>query len=247
VKHYIYIDVVIFTVLVSIKLLALNFMIGGMIDMKPALFISVIGSVLMLAGLMTLLPQKPRLLVLFLLDCFISFVTFADTLFYRYFSDVLSMPILTQASNVSSVKSSVFSLIHIGDLGLILDIIIAIPVIVLVLRKHSSVRNGFFRRLAATAITIVLGFVMAYSGVAILLKSQPSIFKSFYDRVYIVQNIGLLNFHAIDAYKFAQGQEKVGKPVTEAEKEQIKQFLLDKKHKLPQNPRYYGEGKGKNI
>lgn len=246
-KYRPYIDIIIFVAVLSLKFISLNFMIGGFMDMRPALLISVIGSVLMLAGPFMLLPLKPRLILLLLADLGVSFIIFADKLFYRYFSDVLSMPVLTQASNVSSVKSSVFSLIHGADIGLLIDILIAIPLIVLLFKRGSQQKGKFVKRLASGAVSLVIGFSLAYLGTAILLKSQPQIFKSFYDRVYIVQNIGLANFHAIDAYKFVQGRKNADEPATEAEKQEIKQFLLNKKQQEPGAPALFGEGKGKNL
>lgn len=78
-KYRPYLDIIIFVAVLSLKLISLNFMIGGFMDMRPALLISVIGSVLMLAGPFMLLPLKPRMILLLLADLGVSFIIFAKT------------------------------------------------------------------------------------------------------------------------------------------------------------------------
>ncbi|MGE5631303.1 MAG: LTA synthase family protein, partial [Caulobacteraceae bacterium] len=246
-KNNINIEIAVFSMLVIAKLLLFNQMVESSSIKNIALIASVAGTVLMLLCWTSLIPRPLRIAVLYLVDCGATFIIISDLLFYRYFNDIISMPVLTQASNVSSVKSSVTSLVHGFDVVFVLDIIV-LPFVMFFRRK---VRRIIYSKYTARVLRFVAVFAAGAAlfafGMTSLLKSQPNILKSFYDRVYIVENIGLLSFHSIDAYNFIATKDKGKMPLTEDEKNEVKDLLLQKKSQQPANPKYFGAGKGKNL
>lgn len=240
-------EVVLFFILISVKLLLFNEITESGSLRNIALIASVAGTVLVLVCWTILLRKTLRLPVLYIMDCGVTFIIIADMLFYRYFCDVLSMPLITQASVVSSVKSSIFNLIHLTDFIFVLDLVI-ILILYFAGRTTRAGRNSSYGRLVLRfAFALVIGLGLSGYGISTLLKSQPTIFKSFYDRVYIVQNIGLLSFHGIDAFKFLQSRDGKAQPVTEAQKKEIVSFLEEKKNSSEKPQVLFGAGKGKNL
>lgn len=240
-------ETVMFFILIMIKLLAFNVVIEKSSIANIALVASVLGTVLILVFWTSLVPRTVKLALLYIIDCSVTFVIIADLLFYRYFTDVLSMPVITQASVVTSVKSSIISLLHISDIIFVLDLLI-IPFVLVAaskLKKNDNIAYG--KRIICSVFTFAIGFVLCSYGVSDLLKSQPGILKSFYDRVYVVQNIGLLSFHSIDAFKFVKSKDKEALPVSEDKKKEIKEFFKAKKAGQKPDPELFGEGKGKNL
>lgn len=240
-------EISLFFIVIAAKLLLFNGILESRSIVNIALLASVAGAVMLLVYWTNLIPGKVRLPLLYIIDCGVTFIIIADMLFYRYFSDVLSMPVISQASAVTSVKSSVLSLVHVYDLIFILDLVI-IPF--LVFNGHKPGRNvkaGYVKRVAASIFALAIGFGLCSYGVSNLLKTQPNIFKSFYDRVYIVQNIGLLGFHSIDAFKFVKSKDKEALPVSEDGRKELKEFFRLKKADQPSNPKLFGTGKGKNL
>ncbi|HWR60211.1 MAG TPA: LTA synthase family protein [Clostridia bacterium] len=240
-------EVVLFFLLISVKLLLFNEITEGGSLGNIALIASVAGTVLVLVCWTILLRRALRLPILYIIDCGVTFIIVADMLFYRYFSDVLSMPLITQVSVVSSVKSSIFNLIHVTDMFFILDLVVILFMYFAGRLTRAGKSSSYGRHVIRFAFALVIGLGLSSYGVSVLLKSQPDIFKSFYDRVYIVQNVGLLSFHSIDAFKFIQARDESAPPVTEEQKQEIKGFLDEKKNGAKEPPVLFGAGKGKNL
>lgn len=240
-------EVILFFILISVKLLLFNELTESGSILNIALVASVAGTALMLVCWTNLLNGRLRLPILYILDCIVTFIIVADMLFYRYFSDVLSMPVITQASVVTSVKSSIVSLLHLSDILFVLDLVIILVMYIAGRMTVAGKRTGYGKMVARFAFALVIGLGLSGYGVANLLKTQPSILKSFYDRVYIVQNIGLLSFHGIDAFQFIKSRNEEAPPVTEEQKIELKQFLSDKKAVQKKDPALFGIGKGKNL
>ena len=240
-------EICLFFVVIALKLLVFNGMMESGSITNIALVASVVGTVLMLVSWTNLVPRTVRLPLLYLMDCAVTFIIISDMLFYRYFTDVLSMPVLAQASVVSSVKSSVVSLLHLYDLMFALDLLIIPFVFIIGKRVNWFSSIGYGKRIIRFTAAFIIGLGLCSYGILNLLKTQPSILESFYDRVYIVQNIGLLSFHSIDAFRFVKSKEEKSLPVTGENRSEIREFLTDKKADLPQNPELYGVGKDKNL
>lgn len=240
-------EVVLFFILISVKLLLFNEITESGSLRNIALVASVAGTVLVLVCWTVLLRRKLRLPVLYIMDCGVTFIIIADMLFYRYFCDVLSMPLITQASVVSSVKSSILYLLHASDFIFILDLIIIVILYFAGKLTRTGKSSSYGRLVLRFAFALVIGLGLSGYGISTLLKSQPTIFKSFYDRVYIVQNVGLLSFHGIDAFKFIQSRDEKAQPVTEEQIQEIFSFLEAKKNSSEKPPVFFGAGKGKNL
>ena len=240
-------EITLFSIAIITKLLLFNMMLNKRSITNPVLHVSIIGAVFMLFSWTTLISKKLRVVLLYIADGLVTALIIADLFFYRYFSDVISMPVLTQASNVASVKSSVISLFHSYDIVFLLDLVI-IPAILYFNRGTAKpAPRKLSTRLARFAISLVVGITLYGGGIASLLKSQPDIFDTFYDRIYIVQNIGLLGFHSIDAFKFVKSVGKDEVVLSENEKDEIAEFILNKKNQVPAEPKLFGAGKGKNL
>lgn len=240
-------DVFLYYIFITAKLLFFNSIIDGAGIGNIPLIASVAGTVLLLVFWANLLPGKVRLTLLFMLDCAVTFIIIADLLFFRYFSDVLSMPVLAQASVVTSVKSSILNLLHASDLIFAADLSFLPFVSVKAGRLNKKRKAGFGKRIICVLSALVIGIGLCSYGVSELLKTQPEIFKSFYDRVYIVQNIGLLSFHSIDAFQYIKSKDKSELSVSEDTKKEIAEFLKEKKSEQPSSPKLFGIGKGKNL
>ncbi len=245
-RSFVACDILLFIGIFLLKLLLFNWFIDGGIA-SVALFASVLGAVLILVCWTHLVPGKLRLVLLYIIDCVVTFVIIADTLFYRYFSNVISMNVLAQASVVTSVKSSIISLLHVSDVIFVPDILIIPFVLLMGNKSEGSVDISYGKRIVSSLFALAMGFMLCSYGILNLLKTQPDIFKSFYDRVYIVQNIGLLSFHSIDVFKFVESRDKAALPVSEEKIKEIGEFLKGRKAEQPLNPKHHGIGKGKNL
>jgi len=240
-------EIALFSAIVIAKLLLFNQLLDKSSIMNIPLIASVVGSVIMLLAWTSLLPSVPRIAALYIINCCTSFIILSDLYFYRYFSDVISMPVLMHASNVASVKSSVVSLFHGYDIIFVIDLLI-LPIIYKSKRKEIKIcPQKLSMRLLCFAASAAIGVSLICYGTAVLLKSQPGIFKSFYDRVYIVQNIGLIGFHGADAYAYLKSGDNRKSVLPEEQKQQVMQYIAERKSHIPGDRKLFGAGKGKNL
>ncbi|MCU6707586.1 LTA synthase family protein [Paenibacillus sp. J5C_2022] len=80
------------------------------------------GAVLLIASWTLLLPTRGRLLSLIGLNALLSALLYADVIYYRYFQDLITVPVLAQLSQVDSLGDSIKTLLGWNDFLLLADI-----------------------------------------------------------------------------------------------------------------------------
>ena len=229
------------------KLIYFNKLIGGKVSSIVELIISLFGAFMILHFLTPLLKKKRRIIYLIFINIIITFLILSNLLFYRYFNDIITLPIITQISMVGSVYSSVLNLIHFSDVLFIADSLFYVPLFKNI-RKETQYKTGIKNISIGISVGLLItGFLLSYYGVYLLDKKQPKILTTFYDKSYIVHHIGLINYHAIDAFKFIKEEVGRNKSLMEDEIIKIKDWFKQKKLSAPDNPKYFGVGKGKNV
>ncbi|MFD2925967.1 LTA synthase family protein [Halobacillus naozhouensis] len=123
-----------------------------------------------------------------------SLVLYINLLFYRNFTDFITIPVLFQGNNAADLTTSIFTLIHLGDLLLFADVVI---IWILTSKKTMDLSVNFSKsgKIAATAVT----FLMLSGNVALAELERPMLFVRAFDREYLVKNIGVYNYHMYDA------------------------------------------------
>ncbi|WP_163540031.1 LTA synthase family protein [Gracilibacillus sp. YIM 98692] len=123
-----------------------------------------------------------------------SLILYFNIVFYRNFSDFITIPLLFQGSNAADLGSSVLGLVEWWDIALFLDVI----VVWYAAKKYGDnlllQANKRYKRLAF-ALSIIL-LVVNY-GLAQI--ERPQLLQRTFDREYLVKNIGVFNYHIYDA------------------------------------------------
>lgn len=167
-------------------------------------------------------------------------IIYFNLVFYRSFTDFLTIPQLFQTSNVGDLGSSILSLIKIYDLLFFVDVVL---IWYLSKKKETYVtvqypRGGKVFALAISLILLTGNFLLAE-------MERPQLFTRAFDREYLVKNIGLFNYHVYDVVLqskvktqrvFADGSELTG--INDYIADQIRS---EKKSDL------FGVAEGKNI
>lgn len=229
-----------------IKLLYFNNLIGGRIYSIVGLVISLIGALFILLCLIPIVKGKWRIRSMLILNIVITLLIISNLLFYRYFNDIITLPIITQIIMVGSVSSSVLNLIHLSDLLFFVDFLLCIPAYRITNYQRQYEKYSWPMRVLLSIGLLAAGSFLSYYGICLLDKNQPKILTTFYDKSYIAQHIGLINYHAIDAFKFIKEEIKE-KSLSDDEKEKIKLWFKEKNALIPDKPKYYGLGRGKNL
>ncbi|MGX7051638.1 LTA synthase family protein [Leuconostoc palmae] len=166
---------------------------------------------------------------------------FSNMLYYREFSDFLSMGILSSGSSTgNNLGKSIAAIIHWSDYLIFLDIIILIGLVIF--KQLTIDRKGVQKKFAV--LTTVLGVVLMLVDYGIASSDRSGLLTRSFDNNYIVKYLGLNEYAAFNAVQ-TYNQTESRKRAKPADLDKIKQFVSTQK--LPDNIQYYGTQKGKNV
>ncbi|WP_334075938.1 MULTISPECIES: LTA synthase family protein [Paenibacillus] len=121
-KLFRHLGYILFILVILLKLRILHDNLHALyIDMNALDHLIAAGSI-MLASFWTLwLPGRGRTIALGILNVLLTVVIFADLVYYRYFADFITVPVLFQAGQVGELGESIRSLLRPTDLWLFAD------------------------------------------------------------------------------------------------------------------------------
>lgn len=240
-------DILIFIVVVFVKVVSLNYALKLVEEHNRQLMLGCLGSVLIIAALLSLFDIKQRIKLLIAADFIISAILFADLIYNRYFYDVTSVALLKQVRLVGEVKDSVKALVHLEDFVYFIDVIALIPIYKKLKNKINSTCGSLSIKIRACMLVILMfiGYSFSYNSVLALEKDQPGLLKTFYDKKYIVEKIGGLNFHLFDFYRYISNDVLKKDKLTTEEQKQVQDFFDNKE--TPVIKKYNGVMNGKNL
>ncbi|EDP69354.1 sulfatase domain protein [Carnobacterium sp. AT7] len=148
--------------------------------------------------------SKKAYIALIVVYTLMSILFFSNVLYYREFSDFLSVSTILGAGNVSGgLGASTFALLHATDFLFLIDILL---LIVLLATKKITLDTRPFKKRYAFAATIV-GFTLLAGNLALAESDRPQLLARTFDRNYIVKYLGLNFFTAYDGYQTAQANQ----------------------------------------
>ncbi|MCC7668554.1 MAG: LTA synthase family protein [Leuconostoc pseudomesenteroides] len=166
---------------------------------------------------------------------------FANMLYYREFSDFLSMGILGSGSSTgNNLGKSIAAIIHWTDYLVFIDIIILIALVVF--KQLTIDRKGVQKKFAI--LTTLFGVILMFVDYGIASTNRSGLLTRSFDNNYIVKYLGLNEyavFNAVQTYNQTESRKRA-KPTDLAK---VKKFVSTQK--LPDNIQYYGTQKGKNV
>lgn len=251
------------SLLYKLNFLNHEFNVGEMNDWKWKVNL---GAVLLASFWTIFLGRRAKALSLAILDLGLSFLLFSDLIYFRYFKDFISVPVLLQAGQVGELQASIWSLIQPGDWILFADIPVALALAGWVLWRNSA------KRLSATAITrreaptsklraslwrkfipATLVFAIGWALIYYPVEEQKNgwargLFVGNWWNIPIYNVTGLLGFHGYDTYRYAK-EHWFGDELPEAQIEEAKNWFAERQalQKQMENEPLFGQYKGKNV
>lgn len=183
-------------------------------------------------------------MALAVLDLALSFLIFADLIYFRYFKDFISVPVLLQAGQVGELQDSIWSLMRPGDWIYFVDLPFAFALAGWILWKNSAkralakqrtsqpsrTRIGFlWRKLLPATLVFAIGWALVYYPV----EEQKNgwargLFVGNWWNVPIYNVTGLLGFHGYDAYRYAK-ENWFGANLSEEQILETKNWFADRR------------------
>lgn len=161
------------------------------------LFINPLSFLLFIFGVGLLLKKdKSRTRYIIVASFVLSFILYGNVVFYRFFDDFLTLPVLFQTSNFSDLGTSASAIMSWKDLFYFTDVIVLVLIIKLKptwfsLQNYSRAnRRAYF--LVATALV--------FFNLGLAESERPQLLTRTFDREMLVKNIGTYNYHVYDIF-----------------------------------------------
>jgi phosphoglycerol transferase MdoB-like AlkP superfamily enzyme len=150
------------------------------------------------------LPRRPRAWTLVAVGIFASLVVLADVVYYRFFGDIVSAPVLLGAHQTGRVWGSIRSLFTPGLVWTVADWPFAVWMATRLTRarhQDAPVARRVFAAAAVTAVVIATGLLLSAPHV---LAATP-LDQMFRNRA-VAEQLGPFGYHAYDAWTYAHAR-----------------------------------------
>ncbi|WP_205317631.1 LTA synthase family protein [Oceanobacillus zhaokaii] len=204
------------------------------------LFLNPLSSGLIFLGLALFAKGKKVGIWIIIIEAVLSFLMYANVVFYRFNSDFITVAVLMQTENFGSLGGSIVSLMEWRDLLYTLDIILLI-----VLFKKLNINWTVVRTKARRPITVLAAGILVFTiNLGLAEIDRPQLLERTFDRNYLVKYLGIYNFTIYDTIQSTKSStQRVfadSSDITEVEN------YTKSKYAKP-NAEFFGKGAGKNI
>jgi lipoteichoic acid synthase len=204
------------------------------------LFFNPLGSSLLFLGLSFFLKGRKKYIGLIVIEFLMSFLLYANVLFYRFFNDFITLPTLTQTQNFGDVSGSVTSLLRPYDFLFFIDIVILIGLLAFRLVKI-EIKDMNRRKVS---VLFSLSLAISCANLSLAEVDRPQLLTRGFDRNYIVKYLGMYNYTIYDAVKSTKASAQ---RVMANSDDMTEVINYTKSNYAEPNPNYFGAGKGMNV
>ncbi|MDF2903664.1 MAG: polyglycerolphosphate lipoteichoic acid synthase LtaS [Bacillus sp. (in: firmicutes)] len=207
---------------------------------KFLLFINPISSSLLFLGIALLFRKRGQNVMLVFMNFILSFLLYANVVYYRFFNDFITVPVLLQTkTNSGQLGDSVLSLMSPWDVFYFTDTILLILFLVFKVVKPLKGNN---RRPAAFVIAAAVIVFLFNLGLAE--KDRPQLLSRSFDRNYLVKYLGTYNFTIYDMIQNAKSSSQRAM-ADSSDIVDVENYI--KANYTAPNPEYFGKAKGMNV
>ena len=204
------------------------------------LFFNPLGSSLLFLSLSFFLKGRKKYIGLIVIEFLMSFLLYANVLFYRFFNDFITLPTLTQTQNFGDVSGSVTSLLRPYDFLFFIDIVILIGLLAFRLVKI-EIKDMNRRKVS---VLFSLSLAISCANLSLAEVDRPQLLTRGFDRNYIVKYLGMYNYTIYDAVKSTKASAQ---RVMANSDDMTEVINYTRSNYAEPNPNYFGAGKGMNV
>lgn len=206
---------------------------------KFLLFINPISSALLFFGIALLFRKKIQFTLIMITNFILSFLLYANIVYYRFFNDFITVPVLMQTkTNAGQLGDSALSLMSITDIFYFTDTVLLVVLAVKAYGKFKDTGRRSFRLAMLFAVTVFL------FNLGLAEKDRPQLLSRSFDRAYLVKYLGVNNFTIYDAIQNIKSSSQRAladsSDITEIENYRNANYAEP-------DPKYFGKAKGMNV
>ncbi|MEG7355857.1 LTA synthase family protein [Bacillus vallismortis] len=156
------------------------------------LLINPLSFILPLFGIGLFLKDNKQRVFLLIANLVLTVILISNTIFYGFYIDFITIPVLFQASNMSDMGSSVKELFNPLFIALFADLVC----LLLIARKEKNPQTKAAPRTIKRYYAASCGMILCTLALAEV--QQPKLLAHSFDREMLVKSIGLFQFHIYD-------------------------------------------------
>lgn len=170
----------------------------------------------------------------------LTFLLYANVVYFRFFSDFLTFSTLNQASNVESMGGAVSASFKWYDFVYFLDTIVYLFILIF---KRSWLDKRVFSK-KFIPVVMAASIALFFLNLAFAETDRPELLTRTFDHKYLVKYLGPYNFTVYDGVKTIQNNQQ---KALASEDDLTRVLNYTKQKNTEPNPEYYGIAKKKNI
>lgn len=206
---------------------------------ETILLLTPISSTLLMIGFALFWPVKKQPLMLVLVSFFSSFILFANMVFYRFFNDFITVPVLFQSQNMGDLGESIIDLLSPLDFLVFLDVILLAYLVWG--RKWRG--TALSRPKLVSVFTLAICVFMVNWSMAEVVR--PELLTRTFDRHIMVKSLGAYNYHLYDIIVNSRMSSK--KVFASSDDVQNAQTYLEEFPADEIDPQLFGVAAGRNV
>lgn len=156
------------------------------------LLVNPLSFILPLFGIGLFLKENKQRAFLLIANLVLTVILISNTIFYGFYIDFITIPVLFQASNMSDMGSSVKELFHPLFIALFVDLVFLLLFARKTKHPQTKAAPHTIKRYYAASCGMLL------CTLALAEVQQPKLLAHSFDREMLVKSIGLFQFHIYD-------------------------------------------------
>lgn len=204
------------------------------------LFLNPLGSALLLLSLSLFFKGFRKYITLLIIYVGMSVMLYANVVYYRFFSDFITLPTLFQTQNFGDLGGSVASLIQPTDFLFFVDVLVLGA---LIFSKRIKKDRGSFKTKAVLPV-ITIALAISFFNLALAEADRPELLTRGFDRNYIVKYLGMYNYALYDSVETLKSSSQ---RVLADSDDGTEVLNYTKSNYANPNEAYFGAAEGMNV
>ncbi|MCR1796253.1 polyglycerol-phosphate lipoteichoic acid synthase LtaS [Staphylococcus warneri] len=170
----------------------------------------------------------------------LTFLLYANVVYFRFFSDFLTFSTLNQAGNVESMGGALGASFKWYDFVYFIDTIIYL--FILIFKRQWLSTKAFSKKFVP--VVMAVSVALFFLNLAFAETDRPELLTRTFDHKYLVKYLGPFNFTVYDGVKTIENNQQ---KALASEDDLTKVLNYTKQKRTEPTPEYYGAAKKKNI
>ncbi|WOV83474.1 LTA synthase family protein [Sporosarcina jeotgali] len=204
------------------------------------LLLNPLGSALLFLGISFLFKGTRKYTALLIIYTLMSILLYANVVYYRFFSDFITLPTLFQTQNFGDLGGSILTLLKPFDILFFVDVFAMVYLRFSKRIQKQTTRIGYKKPITIIAVALIVSII----NLGLAEANRPQLLTRGFDRNYIVKYLGMYNYSIYDSVETMKATSQRAL----ADSSDISEVLnYTQSNYAEPNADYFGAAKGMNV